>query len=133
MGLETGTYLTIDQRSTVHFEVTLINLHNLGKSLFFPSATKLWQGNVFTGICHSVDRGVSGRHPRADTPPPQQTPPGRNPLPGPTPPWADNPWADTPIFAGTPRAVGYCSGRYTSYWNVFLFVTNKSHLQSHIL
>ena len=45
-----------------------------------PAATTLRQGNVFTSICHSVQRaGGSGRHP------PLQTPPGQ------TPPWVDIP------------------------------------------
>ena len=60
------------------------------------AATKLGQGNVFTGICDSVNRGVSGmlgytplgadtpqsrhhppwsRHPPAVDTPPEQTPP----------------------------------------------------------
>ena len=52
------------------------------------------QGNVFTSVCHFVHRGMSGR-----------TPPGRHPR------------ADT-----LPPADGYCSGRYASYWNAFLFL-----------
>ena len=60
-----------------------------------PPATKLWRGNVFTPVWHSVHRGVChthlGRHPpghtlpRADTPqgrhPPRQTPPRETPTP----------------------------------------------------
>ena len=59
---------------------------------FLPAATKLGQGNVFTGVCDSVHRGVSAsvhagipspgsRHPLeqtspgADTHPPEQKPP----------------------------------------------------------
>ena len=72
---------------------------------FLPSPTKLWQGNVFTPVCHSVHGGVSasvhaGIHipPWADTPladtlpgrppwvdPPGQTPPRRHPSPADTP------------------------------------------------
>ena len=54
--------------------------------LFLPPATKLGQGYVFTGVCHSVNRG------EYLTPPQdlEQTPPGtwsRHPPPGPgTPP-----------------------------------------------
>ena len=52
-----------------------------------PPATKLGQGYIFTGVCHSVNRGVCGadtpgadtpwsRHPlREQTSPPEQTPP----------------------------------------------------------
>ena len=34
--------------------------------------------------------------------------------------WADPPWADPPL-GRHPPADGYCSGRYASYWNAFLF------------
>ena len=41
-------------------------------SPFLPSATKFWQGNIFTGVCQSFcsrrGEGVSGRPPQADTP-----------------------------------------------------------------
>ena len=80
-----------------------------------PPATKLWQGNVFTPVCHSVHRegcvclwswgGVCrllGRH-SLGRPPPGQTPPGRHP-PGQTPSWAEPPWADTP-HADTPGQI----------------------------
>ena len=72
-----------------------------------PPATKLRQGNIFTGVCQSFcSRGLgvgvyasvhAGIHP-PDTPwadirwadTPWQTPPGRHR------PWADSPQADTP-------------------------------------
>ena len=66
-------------------------------------------------------------------PPPGQTPhlPGQTPQPPrQTPHWEDTPWADTPgqtppwadtAPPGRPPADGYCSGRYASYWNAFLF------------
>ena len=55
---------------------------------------------------------LSSRHPPAR----QTTPPGRHP-----------PWVDTPPHARQtpprhPPRDGYCSGRYASYWNAFLFV-----------
>ena len=58
-----------------------------------------------------------GRHPptrqtHPDTHP-RQIPAGRHPS-GQTPQRQTPPWADTP-----PRADGYCSGRYVSYWDEF--------------
>ena len=47
-----------------------------------PPATKLWQGNVFTPVCHSVHGGI------CHTPSPGQTPPRQTPSPGQTPPLA---------------------------------------------
>ena len=57
---------------------------------FLPSATKLRQDNIFTGVCQSFGEGVvSGRHPPWADPlvqtPPQETPPGQTP-PRQTPP-----------------------------------------------
>ena len=111
--------------------------------LLLPAATKLGQGNVFTGVCDSVHSGgfsVSVHPgipppPRADTPradtPLEQTPPGTRP-PGTRPPGADTPLGtDTPPGSRhspgqTPpgeadSGIQSTSGRYTSYWNAFLF------------
>ena len=55
---------------------------------FLPSTTKLGQGNVFTGICDSVNRGGSASV-HAGMPPP---PPGADPPEQTHPP----PGADTP-------------------------------------
>ena len=75
-----------------------------------PSATKLRQGNVFTGVCQSFCSQCSQGGSVWQTPPwadiPRQTPPFRHPLPSAC-------W-DTPPG-------GHCSGRYASYWNAFLF------------
>ena len=70
--------------------------------VFLPAATKLGQGNVFTGVCDSVHRGgclpqcMLGYHPaplqQSWHPPPQE--------------------ADCGIQS--------TSGRYASYWNAFL-------------
>ena len=75
-----------------------VSQHSLGQRPPLPSA------------CWDTPPGQTpptpGRHhplPLADTPlgrPPQADPPGRHPPPG---------------------ADGYCSGRYASYWNAFLF------------
>ena len=48
-----------------------------------PPATKLGQGNVFTGICDSVHRGVCLRACRDTTPQGPGNPPDQAPLPGP--------------------------------------------------
>ena len=65
-------------------------------NVFLPSATELWQGNIFTSVCQEFcpQRGVGlgacwDTLPRTDTPPPPTD--------------------------------GYCSGRYASYWNAFLY------------
>ena len=83
---------------------------------FFPSATKLRQGNIFTSVCQKFcPGGVSalvdaGKHTtwqaprRADTPAGQTIPSWTDPLPPPN---------------------GYCSGRYASYWNAFFFKFNS--------
>ena len=86
-----------------------------GKVMFLPAATKLGQGNVFTGVCDSVNREgglpqcMLGYHPTweqtpppgsrhthtprtrlpplgADTPPPGPDPPGSRHPPGADPP-----------------------------------------------
>ena len=106
------------------FKHLVFNVENINLVKYLlPSATKLRQGNIFTGICQSFcsqGEGVSGTpwadtHPQADTPsihPPGQTPLpsacwdthplGRHPpvqthTPGQTPPWADTPSADKPL------------------------------------
>ena len=76
---------------------------------------------IFSQACvkNSVHRGVSalvhaGIHPPGRHPPPwaDTTPSGRHPPPpGQTPP--------PPL----PPVDSYCSGRYASYWNAFLFLT----------
>ena len=85
-------------------------------STFLPAATKLGQGNVFTGVCDSVHRGVclstcwdttlppeqtplEQTPPRADTHHPKQT---HHPLEQ-TPPWSRHtpPGADTLPPAGS--------------------------------
>ena len=103
------------------------------------------QGYVFTRVCDSVHRGVSGRE---NPPPPGQgDPPGQGaPQQGDTPPWAgrhppgqgDPPGRETPPQGDTPLArrpppppppgretpppgIRSMNGRYASYWNTFLF------------
>ena len=84
-----------------------------------PAATKLGQGNVFTGACHSVHGGgAASVHAGIPPPPPprEQTPPRADPPPG----------ADTPPEQTPPReadaSIRSMSGRYASYWNAFSFL-----------
>ena len=91
---------------------------------YLPAATKLGQGNVFTGICDSVNRGgclpqcMLGYPPRVDTPlgadtpaqeqtPPRSrhTPPEQTPPPEHTPPQSRHPpGKQTPAYGQ--RAAG---------------------------
>ena len=82
--------------------------------VLLPAATKLGQGNVFTGVCDSVHRGVclpqcmlgyhtppQSRHPSEQTPPWEQT---HTPSDQ-THPWEQThppPGADIPLGADTP-------------------------------
>ena len=84
-------------------------LFTLNEREFLPAATKLGQGNVFTGVCDSVNRVLGclprcmlGYPPRADTsseptPPKEQTPRRRHP------PRADTPRSRHPPGAVTPQ------------------------------
>ena len=97
-----------------------------------PAATKLRQGNVFTGICDSVHRGGgsasvhAGIHPPWSRPPPgaETHPLGADP-PRSRPPRNRPPQEQTPPSRHPPReadsGIRSTSGRYTSYWNAFLF------------
>ena len=72
-----------------------------------PPATKFGQGYVFTGICHSVNRGeyLTPPRPGADTPQDlEQTPPGTRY----TPLRTDTPWDQVhPLGQGTPPWTRY--------------------------
>ena len=85
---------------------------------FLPAATKLGQGNVFTGLCDSVHGGSASVHAGIPPPPPRSRPPwSRPPLPrGETPPEADS-------------GIRSTSGRYASYWNAFLFLAKIMMIQ----
>ena len=88
------------------------------KADFYRPQKKLRKGNIFTRVCQEFcPQGgvcqtppVLGRHPPRQT---RQTPP--------TPLWADTPLGRHPLGIHLPPADSYCSGRYTSYWNAFLF------------
>ena len=92
---------------------------------YYHSQMKLCKGNVFTPVCQSFcsrGLGVEGCLPQCMLGyTPSHTPPRQ------TPPWADTPWTYTPPGRHLPRQtplVGYCTGRYASYWNAFLFLNN---------
>ena len=99
--------------------------------------TKLRKGNVITNMCQEFCPWGAGVHHLGRQPPGRQTPIGQTPSQAvryPPPPWADtNPLAGRhPVGrqppgrqnprADTPSQDGYCSRRYSSYWNAFLFV-----------
>ena len=92
------------------------NRRRKGCNLLLPAATKLGQGNVFTGVCDSATGGVGGggggsASVHAGIPPPLEQ----------TPPWDQTPRADTPAPSGADSGIWSTSGRYASYWNAFLF------------
>ena len=66
------------------YKVTCKQHHRAALNPFLPAATKLGQGNAFTGVCDSVHGGGSasvhaGIPPRTRPPPPDQAdpPPGK--------------------------------------------------------
>ena len=81
---------------------------------FLPAATKLGQGNVFTGVCDSVHRGglpqcmLGYHHPPEQTTPPGPDPPGadtprsRHPQDQSPPPWEQTPLEQTPPLGADP-------------------------------
>ena len=66
---------------------------------FLPPATKLRQGNVFTPVWHSVHKGV-WQTPLARPPPPRE---------------------QTSLGCSACWEIRATIGRYTSYWNAYLF------------
>ena len=86
-------------------------------------ATKLGQGYIFTGVCHSVNGGVSAPGGVWQTPPKQKPPrpdiPQEHNTPRPdTPPRPDT----TPPQNRACCKIRSMRGRYASYWNAILFV-----------
>ena len=77
--------------------------------LYLPAATKLGQGNVFTGICDSIHRGgvclsaCWDTTPGADTPLGADTPPEQTPPPRSRHPPGLNPPTRYPLGPGTHR------------------------------
>ena len=83
------------------------------KTFLLPAAMKLGQGNVFTGVCHSVHRGEGvclsacwdTTTPRSRHPPWDQTPPGSRPPKQTQPPLDQTPphlGAELPLGADVP-------------------------------
>ena len=75
-------------------------------AFLLPAATKLGQGNVFTGVCDSVHRGGVSASVHAGIPPPRSRhPPSRHPPRADTPPKTRPPLgADTPQDQTPPRS-----------------------------
>ena len=51
--------LSLSIHKLVFINVNLCNCRIINSDKLLPPATKLWQGNVFTPVCHSVHGGVS--------------------------------------------------------------------------
>ena len=95
--------------------------------LFLPAATKLGQGNIFTGVCLSTGGSASvhaGIYPRWEHPPGQTPPPWYQTRPGPDLPGGDPPGTRPSREADS--SIRSTSGRYASYWNAFLFMQKNS-------
>ena len=115
---------------------------------FYRRQWSCGQGNIFTPVCHSVHRGgvclsacwdttyPPSRHPSppppgVDTPREADTPRSRHPPGADTAREADTPgsrhppWEQTPPESSSPpgadSGIRSMSGRYASYWNVFLY------------
>ena len=111
------------------------------KSFITARKWSLGQGNIFAPVCHSVYK-VVGEYlfrysPRQVHPRGQVHPPGRYTALGRYTPWAGGPprqvhtpQAGTPPRAGTPPGQVHprwsMCGRYTSYWNAFLFFISNA-------
>ena len=81
----------------------LISSRNWLSKMYNYRPRRSCEGYVFTPVCLSTGRSASVH--AGIPPPPEQTPPEQT----------------LPDQAPAPRADGYCCGRYTSYWNAFLF------------
>ena len=103
---------------SVNKDITDLQLYYL-----LPASTKLGQGNVFTGGCDSVHRGVC-LSACWDTSPQEQTSQEQTP-------WNRHPLRADPSEADS--GIQSMSGRYASYWNAFLYrvsFENKSQTYS---
>ena len=128
-------YLLI-QSGAVTVVITVTSNKHKKRPILLPAATKLGQGYIFTGVCHSVNRGVclsacwdahpslAGIPPLADRPPSRQTrpagrPPGRQTLP----PGRQTPhWQADPLAGRPPPRYGQCSaGTHPTGMHTFLF------------
>ena len=78
---------------------------------------------LFTGGSALVHAGISpGRRPS----PRKEVPPGtpQKQTPGKEPPWRETPRKEASREGAPPPSIRSMSGRYASYWNVFLFRVN---------
>ena len=115
------------------FASQIKNLYKFPYSLLsslLPAATKLWQGNVFTGVCDSVHTGeclVPGEMPGAGGLLPGEEGsalggiwsrwvPGLGGVPGPGGVCSWGGLVPVGCLVETPPD-GYCCGRYASYWS----------------
>ena len=92
------------------------------------ATTKLGQGNIFTCVCDSVNRGVTWHthtQPPPGTPPRPGTPSGTRYPPDQVHPRDQ---VHPPRTRSTPQdqvhspGIRTTSGQYASYWNAFLFI-----------
>ena len=142
-----STLSTTTRRTTTIWVSTSIMIDGSNGALWrllrsLQTATKLGQGNVFTGVCDSVHRGgvlpqcmlgchplppeqrppgcrpPGSRHPPGADIPREQTPPRPDTPPEQTPcvPWADPPNQTPPLPTGADASIRSMSGRYASYW-----------------
>ena len=110
------------RRHTGHFAVKLNSCNHLSVQIADPIITvrNSSRGKVMFSQVSVCPQGGGVHHPprQADTPPA-----GRHPLGQTAPSRWTTPSGRHPLVAD-----GYCSGRYASYWNVFLFIWNSSVL-----
>ena len=119
-------------------QVLLPARNEVGARLYFHRRLWFcWQGgggsaSVHAGIQSPQQTLPGSRHPPADPPPPEQTPPQDQAPPGSRHHPADPPESRHPPGPGTPGSrhppgAGACweirstGGRYASYWNAILF------------
>ena len=87
--------------------VLLHELHALPVT-YEQTLQTLGQGNLFTGVCDSVNRGGGASlHAGIPTPPASRHPPEQTPC---------------PPRNRHPPGIRLTSGRYASYWNAYLFL-----------
>ena len=134
--MKPGTASVICLHSSYQSSKTKFNIKYF--SIFLPPATKLGQGNVFTGVYDSVNGGGvclsacwdTTTPPEANTPgsrhrpgtdtPQKQTPHGsRHPWEQ-TPPWSRHPLEQTPPPCRACWEIRSTRGQYASYWNAIL-------------
>ena len=113
----------------------LSQLHCVAALVYYRPQRSCGQGNVFTGVCDSVNRGglpqcMLGYHPPRRRTSPRRTPQEGEPPQKETPPRRRTPHKkENPPRRRTPqeadplpqRGRRSMSSQYASYWNAFLF------------